>query len=1147
MLKYVLSRCLFFTGGLFAIPFLYSTAVAQDVNIVFPADAGVYNVLDYGAIPGDGLDDLDAILDAMTAAGNANHIVYFPNGIYDVSGTIRISPTDHPTSDCGTCHKRVILQGQSRDSTIIRLLDDCPGFQDPNNRKGVIWMGTAPAQRFRNAIRNLTVSTGTGNPGAAGIQFVCNNQGTMRHIGIVSEDGQGVAGLDLAYTGEIGPGYIKDLYVNGFDYGVMSAAFNSMTFEKIRVENQNIAGFWGTSGVVSAIRDFKSNNSVQAILNQGVMTLVDAFLEGGESGSNGITNKSVLFVRNLSSGDYGMTIQNDAGHGIGSKETTIWEYTSDGVNSMFPSTGRSLNLPVKETPEIAWGDTADWVNITDFGAVGDNNVDCTQALQDAIDQPGAKTVYLPAILGSSAQYRINGTVYIRGSVERIIGCEARLTGSGKFIFDEGDAPAVIFERLDGIYNYVTIEHRASRALVISSVTGIDVTGYGSGDLFIEDYVSRIVLENPDQHFWGRQINTEQGDVTNILSNGATVWILGLKTEKAQIKINTKKGGATELLGAWIYAQQKEETEQPLFKVEDAQASFAGVKMTGFAYPYSELVYEEKNGYVRIWDWPANPGAVKAWGLYSAVDSDFQAPYPDPMQFHDPPQAAGCHSIRMEAKIAADSGEVEYAFECVSGPGHSSGWQNSPSYTDAGIPSGIACSYRVKARDISLALNETGWSTAAEATTLASGCLPAVRLEASDTLIAENSASSRTLTLTRDATTGGLTVYYHTGGSCLNSDFREDYTGRILLADGESTATLSFSPLNDHVTEPDKVFIMALLPGDGYEPADPHAVRIRLTDDDLTTSGLPGVNIKAVQPFASEQGRKPGVFEFSRTIPDGSLTVPLELGGTASIFDFTVLLPEQVKFRDGEYSVKLPVAPFMDNMAEGEEQLVLLIQPSGGYEIAEPDSAVMFVTDFESCTVIMEILDTFAVEEGMRPAKILLSRTGPLDDDLEVSFTLSGEAGLQDLHNQLTGFFTIPRGLPETIVTLTPEPDEQAEGEESLVITLQSREWFYEAGEPSSGKILILDTATLADLVQVPEAVEINLYPNPSRGEFMVTIPEPGRGQVIQVLDLTGRVIQTAEMPPYGSLRISLPDPKPGIYCIRILNRGIIKMKKLIVL
>ena len=81
---------------------------AQDVNIVLPADAGVYNVQDYGAIPDDGKDDLSAILTAMDDAGNANHIVCFPDGDYDVSGTLRISPTDQPSSNCGTCHKRVI-------------------------------------------------------------------------------------------------------------------------------------------------------------------------------------------------------------------------------------------------------------------------------------------------------------------------------------------------------------------------------------------------------------------------------------------------------------------------------------------------------------------------------------------------------------------------------------------------------------------------------------------------------------------------------------------------------------------------------------------------------------------------------------------------------------------------------------------------------------------------------------------------------------------------------------------------------------------------------------------------------------------------------------------------------------------------------
>ena len=105
-MNWLFSRTLILVG--FLVFIIKYNCHAQDVSIIFPADAGVYNVQDYGAIPDDGKDDLSAILTAMDAAGNANHIIYFPDGVYDVSGTIKISPTDQSSSNCGTCHKRVI-------------------------------------------------------------------------------------------------------------------------------------------------------------------------------------------------------------------------------------------------------------------------------------------------------------------------------------------------------------------------------------------------------------------------------------------------------------------------------------------------------------------------------------------------------------------------------------------------------------------------------------------------------------------------------------------------------------------------------------------------------------------------------------------------------------------------------------------------------------------------------------------------------------------------------------------------------------------------------------------------------------------------------------------------------------------------------
>jgi len=74
------------------------------------------------------------------------------------------------------------------------------------------------------------------------------------------------------------------------------------------------------------------------------------------------------------------------------------------------------------------------------------------------------------------------------------------------------------------------------------------------------------------------------------------------------------------------------------------------------------------------------------------------------------------SITMTSTIANDHNPVEYYFEAVTLGGHDSGWQEEPNYTDVGLDPNTEYGYRVKARDLSPNMNETGWSAISYAIT-----------------------------------------------------------------------------------------------------------------------------------------------------------------------------------------------------------------------------------------------------------------------------------------------------------------------------------------------------------------------------------------------------------------------------------------------
>jgi Pectate lyase superfamily protein len=514
-------------------------------NMTFPLDAGVLNVKEFGA-KGDGTtDDTAAIQALLNAHPNGRRIIYLPNGTYLISKTITWPAG---TGKGGDEYKNTTIQGQSESGVKIQLKDRTPGFTIATTPKPAIFTGPAPAQRFGNSIRNLTVDTGTGNPGAIGIQFNASNQGSMRHVTIQSGDGQGVNGLDMNFTDEIGPLLIKNLTVKGFQYGIRTGFhINSQTLEHITLKNQLGYGLYNTGQTLN-IRGLKSENAVTAIYNaRGRIVLLDASLQGiGNAAMKPAIENSFpldLLVRNLKTKGYRVAINQQKP--LSAKDT---------IAKQFPLTAKTLNLPIKETPNVPWDNPAGngWVNVVAFGAIPDDGRDDTAAIQSAIDS-GQTTVYFPV-----GAYHLTKTILLRKNVRRIIGTEAFVDVPNHvnpgFKVVNGTHPVVVFERIQsGYYSTPTIENASSRTLVIRDATNVSGNMTGSGNVFIENVVS-----NPSQNWkfnrqnvWARQFNVENAG-THITNNGGKLWILGLKTERGGTLIETKGGGKTEVMGGLAY-------------------------------------------------------------------------------------------------------------------------------------------------------------------------------------------------------------------------------------------------------------------------------------------------------------------------------------------------------------------------------------------------------------------------------------------------------------------------------------------------------------------------------------------------------------------------------------------------------------------
>ncbi len=345
---------------------------------------------------GDGVTD---VTEALQLAINENvgrhRMLYFPNGTYLITRTLTWPKKWNGKDNWGF----TFLCGQNRDKAVILLKDGV--FTESSKPQAMMSCGGfGSADWFHNYVENLTFDVGKNNPAATALQFYSNNSGAVRHCRFIAGKDSGQVGFDLAYRDMNGPLLVRDCEVVGFERGIVTAhAVNGQTFENITLRGQREIGFQNQGQAIS-IRGLSSDNTVPAVSSYGKLLLLDAALTGRGTAANapaiGNFNGGQIFLRDLKTIGYSraladMTTPDFAAafriHGAdkpGSLGPNIAEYCSQSPISPFPSPTLSLRLPVKETPDVPWGDPKTWANVDDFGADPMGIMDSSVAIQTAI-------------------------------------------------------------------------------------------------------------------------------------------------------------------------------------------------------------------------------------------------------------------------------------------------------------------------------------------------------------------------------------------------------------------------------------------------------------------------------------------------------------------------------------------------------------------------------------------------------------------------------------------------------------------------------------------------------------------------------------------------------------------------------------------
>ncbi len=548
----------------------------------FPSDAGVLNVRDFGAKGNGADDDTKALEAAIDAAGKdtgpafwRTRMVYLPAGTYVVSRTLARHYGD------GKFGSGMILIGELRDATIIKLRDHAPGFDNPDTLRGVI-MTTAKLldgmptsggkdythkgegnDAYENFVEHLTIDVGSGNPGAIGIDYLANNIGALRDVTVHAPENSGAIGIAMLRKWP-GPALLQQVNVQGFNIGI--AVGNSeygVTLDHVHLSGQRKIGLQNTGNAVAAA-DLVTDapTPVTNTAPGGLVVLTDAVLRAGP----GVTSPGNTSRGDTSPGDAPIS---GVFHGA------QWQ--------KFPA---SIGQKLVDSPPTPDDPVAGWVNVLRFANAVPGDRDITQALRRAMAS-GAATIYLPY-----GRYTISDAIDTPSSIRRIIGLNSSITvrpernpnfarTSGMFRIAE-PGPPLIIERvvfdMSNLGDQLAVEQTGPRDVVLRDIvtagTSLLDRKSSGGRTFIEDVCCGKVSIAGPAPVYARQLDTEGGE-TRILNQGSPLTILGLKTEGDCTVLDNRLGAVTRILGGLLYIVHDADPAVPAFRNDDAslQASF----------------------------------------------------------------------------------------------------------------------------------------------------------------------------------------------------------------------------------------------------------------------------------------------------------------------------------------------------------------------------------------------------------------------------------------------------------------------------------------------------------------------------------------------------------------------------------------------
>ncbi len=346
-------------------------------------------------------------------------------------------------------------------------------------------------------------------------------------------------------------------------------------------------------------------------------------------------------------------------------------------------------------------------------------------------------------------------------------------------------------------------------------------------------------------------------------------------------------------------------------------------------------------------------------------------------------------------------------------------------------------------------------------------LPLVTLSVADGVSSERDSDQGRFVITRFGNTDTpLRVNFQILGTATPGEDYLALRGFATIPAGRRSVSIPVVPIDDLADEPNETVRLLILQDPNYRrdeinPAN-RTLSITIHDDD----NVPTVTLATPDDRASEVGNDEATFAIRRTGPvDLPLTVTFRVGGSATPGTDYQALPVSVTIPVGRRAAFLTVRAVNDTVFEGNETVRITLQESeeGLYQLKfdEPGRIRRVVTIADRPMVSLRVTDPLATSVPDDEAEFTISRTGPTEASLRVSYLLEGSAIAGVDYERPPAVITIPAGQSSVRVAIRGLSADLSQPFKTIRLTLRPLQTynlnFADAGTISAFVTIIDDT------------------------------------------------------------------------------------------